>query len=191
MGGREESEDALWLHRGHSEGGLSWRAVGDCIADREVLEFRDDPIGACRVAGMPNILVNPLIPALVGVPPAAVIAHLHQPRPDGGTRSTNDHRMRHFHHRMGHEVVTGQRPIHFSFGRSPALTQATQHIPSRGEGKQSYQQLRSHSKIPSFCDRDTIPLCSVMHGLYREITVSGFLHTNPSRLQASECWAIE
>lgn len=30
---------------------------------------------------------------------------------------------------------------------------------------------------------DTFPLCSVMPGLHREITASGFPHTNPSRFQ--------
>jgi hypothetical protein len=99
-----QHEDVRRLDDGDREVRVAALAVEDSVADGEMLELRDDAIGAVR-ANAEQRAVQPVrhVPAgAVGGEP-----HLDQPWPHGLRRGVDGRGARGFPHRGGDEIVAG------------------------------------------------------------------------------------
>ncbi len=93
---------------------------GDPIANLQLLELGHDPLGAVDVE------TEEVLQSVVAVEAAAPLAHLDEPRPDGGGRGVDCDGAGGDERGPGHELVSGQPPA-ASSSSPPTGAAAAQH----------------------------------------------------------------
>src|SRR5262249_11230751 len=121
--GITERQQATRRNGGHREARRPLWPVWPGIADLPVLKLRKDTIGA-GVVDMPDQLVE----TRVGIPAAAMVAHLHHPWPYRGDRRADRDRPRSLDLRLSHKLVPWERFMRLECGGAGAPGQAASQV---------------------------------------------------------------